>query len=163
MNLTIEMLPVIAIFTALQLLNVILQSARSLIMAKMDSPHMSALINALAFGIYVVIVRQISDIDLIITVTVTVITNVIGVYVAYLILKKIKRDSLWKIEMVTKHPAEYEKICNALKSQEIGYSRMNGRIVTAYAEGQAESQAVKAIIDSCVTVRYNVTEITKKL
>jgi hypothetical protein len=132
-------------------------------MAKLDSPHISAMINALAFGVYVVIIRQISDIDLIITVTVTVLTNVLGVYIAYVVLKKIKKDSLWKIEMVTKHPAEYEKICTTLKSQEISYSRINDRIVTAYAEGQAESQAVKEIIDSCVTVRYNITECNKKL
>lgn len=154
-----EFVTVAIIFFALQLLNVILNTAKSLIMARTDNPHMSAMINAVTFGFYTVVVKQIASLDITMTTIVVIVTNVIGVYVTYWIAKKLKKDSLWKIEIYNKSiaPLAYE-----LEQQKIPYAFITAEIVTAYCYTQSDSEKVKKIITADPDTKYNITEITKK-
>ena len=93
----------IGIFFTLQVINVILNTAKTLIMTRTNNPHLSAVINAITFGFYAAVVKQIAGLDLTITITITVVTNVIGVYLTYWIAGKLQKDNLWKIEIYSKN------------------------------------------------------------
>jgi hypothetical protein len=157
----IEIIGAIAIFAGFQTLNVILNSLKTLIMAKTNNPHMSAGINALTFGFYTLIVNYIANMPLEITIPVTVITNVIGVYITYAIFNKAKRDSLWKIEVYAHLTGTLLK---KLEAQNIGHFAVTPNVVQIYCYKQAETAIVKKWIDENADngVKYNITEITKK-
>ena len=87
----------IVLFFVCQLVNVALNTAKSIIMHK-EEKISSTLINAITYGFYtIIVVMTASELPLWITIVITVITNIIGVYVSMLILEKFKKDSLWEI------------------------------------------------------------------
>jgi hypothetical protein len=152
-----ELIYIIGIFTALQLVNVILNTLKTLIMAKKDSVHASAVINAVTFGFYTAIVKQIAGLPLEITITVTIITNIIGVYITYWIMKKVKKDSLWKIEIYAPINTEGRALlenCGVMKKIEHDF-------VTMYCYTQTDSMAVSEIIKAH-ELRHNIVEIYRK-
>lgn len=153
-------LTVIGIFTALQVINVVLNTAKTLIMARTDNPHTSALINAVTFGFYTVVVKQIATLDLLMTTIVVIVTNVIGVYLTYWIANRLKKDSLWKIEIYCKN---LDGVKSHLYGFQIPYAEITPEIITVYAYTQADSRTVKQIIETTpFEIKYNITEVTKK-
>lgn len=155
----------IGIFFALQIINVILNTTKTLIMARTDNPHLSAVVNAVTFGFYTAVVKQIAGLDLTITITVTMITNVVGVYVTYWIAGKLKKDNLWKIEVYIKENPAFESFSNFIKTHEIPYVVTSHQFLTIYCYSQEHSKIVGQKIKDCEsanTVKYNITEITKR-
>ncbi len=154
-----ETIMTIATFFALQLINVILNTLKALIMAKTDNRHSSAIINAITFGFYVAVVQQIGSLPLTYTIPVTMITNIIGVYVSYAIMAKVKKDNLWKVEIYSK--TRMESIVNELYEYTIPFVQITPQVVTAYVYTQSESHEVSRIIKDH-GAKYNITEITKR-
>lgn len=159
-----EFLIVAGIFFILQLLNVILNTAKSLIMARTDNPHMSALINAVTFGFYTVVVKQIASLDITMTTIVVIITNVIGVYVTYWLANRVKKDTLWKVEVFTPDWYFQTELENVLNDENISYAQTAPEFLTVYCYTQRESGILAAVLKrpSAKTAKYNITEITKK-
>lgn len=149
----------IGIFFTLQVINVTLSTAKTLIMTRTNNPHLSAIINAITFGFYTAVVKQIAGLDLIVTITVTMVTNVIGVYLTYWIAGKLQKDNLWKIEIYNK---DADGISTQLELRGIPHLQFNAEIITAYCYTQADSVAVKEIISNHPDSKYNITEITKR-
>lgn len=154
-----ELIITIGIFFFLQFVNVMLNTAKSLIMARTDNPHWSALINAITFGFYTMVVKQIATLDLSITIVVVILTNVIGVYATYAIVNKLKKDNLWKIEIFSRSDIPF--IHKALKENKIPCTMITPEILTVYAYTQEDSTAIKNLLQGR-KVKYNITEITKK-
>lgn len=158
---TTQMLITIGIFAGLQTINVILNSLKTLIMAKTDNPHLSAGINALTFGFYAIVVNQIAHLPLEITVPATVVTNVIGVYATYWIFNKAKKDSLWKIEV---YAHLIGSLMKTLEENDISFFLVTPNVIQVYCYKQAESDIVNNWIksqDEENNVRYNIVEIKK--
>lgn len=157
-------LAVAGIFAVLQLINVVLNTAKTLIMARTDNPHMSALINAVTFGFYTVVVKQIATLDITMTTVVVVLTNVIGVYLTYWLARKLRKDTLWKTEIYISDPEVMASVKTALQVFEIGYAENSPEVLTAYCYTQQQSKdtadAIRGAQTRC-TVLYNITEITK--
>jgi hypothetical protein len=87
----------IILFFVCQLINVALNTAKTIIMHKEEKVS-SSLINAITFGFYaIIVVMTASALPLWITIVITIITNLIGVYLSMWILEKFKKDSLWEI------------------------------------------------------------------
>lgn len=163
-NITNELLATIALFFGLQVINVILNSVKTLIMAKTDNAHMSAGINALTFGFYTLVVNQIAHLDLWVTVPVTVVTNVIGVYLSYWLFRKLKKDSLWKIEIYCPQQYDHEIIIAECQNAKIPFAETSPNFLTVYCYTQAHSRAVKDALKLTAEhgTKYNITEINKK-
>jgi hypothetical protein len=163
--LTLDFWTMAGMFAGLQVINVILNSLKTLIMAKTDSPHQSALINAVTFGFFALIVNQIAALPLEITVPVTIIANVIGVYVTYAIFKKIKKDTLWKIELWIPNPEAYAATVNICKLNGIPVRKDTENFLTVFSSAQAQSQIIKNTLAEFADTptKYNITEVTKKL
>ena len=87
----------IILFFVCQLINVALNTAKTIIMHK-EEKISSSLINAITFGFYaIIVVMTASALPLWITIVITIITNLIGVYLSMWILEKFKKDKLWEI------------------------------------------------------------------
>ena len=87
------------LFIILNIVNVVLQTVKSIATIKCGKT-VASLINAVAYGLYtVVVVYTVCDLDLWVKVAVVALANFIGVYVVKLIEEKARKDKLWKIEM----------------------------------------------------------------
>lgn len=87
------------LFILLNIVNVILQTAKSIATVKCGK-GLASVINALAYGLYtVVIVYTNCDLSLWTKCLVVALSNLIGVYVVKLFEEKMRKDKLWKIDM----------------------------------------------------------------
>ena len=148
------------IFVVLNVVNVILQTVKSIVTVKCGKT-LSALINAIAFGLYTILLVYMNcDLDLWTKAGVTAICNLIGVYVVKLFEEKMRKDKLWKIELsipmcksmdFRKHLTEFD----------ISFSEItttgNYKIFNVYAPTQKESAFVKALAER-FEVKYFVSE-----
>ena len=90
------------IFVVLNVLNVIIQTVKSICTIKCGKVG-AALINALAYGLYTIVLVYMScELDLWTKAIVVALCNLIGVYVVKLIEEKMRKDKLWKIELTVK-------------------------------------------------------------
>lgn len=60
----------------------------------------NVLTNVIAYSFYVIVVKQTADLPLTITVISTAAANALGVWLSYVILDRVQRDKLWKVEVV---------------------------------------------------------------
>jgi len=110
------------VFIILNVVNVIIQTAKSLITLK-GSPIVAALSNAVAYGLYtVVLVYMNCDLPLWQKSIIVAICNLIGVYIVKFIEEKAKKDKLWKIELTSNFDdKEFDKL---LKERELPYTKI---------------------------------------
>lgn len=164
----------IVIFFVCQLINVALNTIKTIIMYK-EEKLSSSTINAITYGFYaIIVVMTASALPLWITILITAITNLIGVYGSMWILEKFKKDSLWEIVANIKLN---EKELNDFQSYLIyhavpfnliklyGVNILDGKIhYTAhiYSENQFVSRKVKELLDK-YNAKYIVHEERVKL
>jgi uncharacterized protein YebE (UPF0316 family) len=86
------------IFIVLNVVNVIIQTVKSIATIKCGKT-MASIINAIAYGLYtVVVVYTMCDLPLWSKALIVGLANLVGVYVVKLIEEKSRKDKLWKIE-----------------------------------------------------------------
>lgn len=157
----------ILIFFGINLVNVMLSTMKSILTIK-STRLIATIFNASSYGFYALIVKQMSGFDTYVVVTVTIIANLIGVYFSMWLLDKLKKDKVWKIQIVAS-----ENDFTQLKMQFInhGISFNNYDIYTKYglsvgvdvfSNNQTESALVKEIL-AHYKVKYNVSELSKSL
>lgn len=148
------------IFIVLNVVNVILQTVKSIVTVKCGKT-LSALINAVAFGLYTILLVYMNcDLDLWTKAGVTAICNLIGVYVVKLFEEKMRKDKLWKIELSipTEKAIDFRK---HLTEFDISFSEItttgNYKIFNVYAPTQKESAFVRTLAER-FEVKYFVSE-----
>lgn len=135
------------LFIALTILNVIIQTVKSIATIKCGKTS-AALINALAYGLYtyVVFFTASDGIDLHAKAAITAGANLVGVYVVKFVEEKTYKDKLWKIEATVQTPLAEEfkgKLVDIPHSyQTIG----KHTIFNIYCATQTESTKVKELI-----------------
>lgn len=152
------------IFFLCSLINVMLSTLKTILTVK-ASKGIATLINAITYGFYAIVVKQLASLDLITTVSVTIITNIIGVYVSMWLLEKVKKDCLWKISITTKDENLINKIENfgiEYTVNPVEYKKNTYYSIEVFSENQKDSAIIKNILNE-YNVKYNVTEINKKL
>ena len=160
----------IIVFFICQLINVALNTAKSIIMHK-EEKISSTLINAITYGFYaIIVVMTASALDLWITILITVITNIIGVYASMWILEKFKKDKLWEIVATVQNTDKVDnrvRLENGLDIEQISYNytwtnKQNEYIFRIYSKNQKESVIAKELLDF-VGAKYIVHEEKVKL
>lgn len=131
-------------------------------MAKTNSKHASAIINAVTFGFYAVVVQQVATVNLYITIPVTVIANIIGVYISYWLMNKCKKSSLWRIEIFVKKSNHMNEIMTTLNANDIENTIVNDWLLNVYSYCEKDSIITKKLIEK-YNCKYNVIEIGKSL
>lgn len=99
------MTQLLTLFIVLSILNVILNTIKSIVTVK-GSPLVASLVNGLTFFVYTyVIIFTNCELNMHLKAIITAVVNIIGVYVVKLIEEKARKDKLWKIEMTI--PTQY--------------------------------------------------------
>ena len=140
----------IIIFTICQFINVALNTIKTIIMHK-EEKISSSIINAITYGFYaVIVVMTATALPLWQTVVITVITNLIGVYMSMRLLEKLKKDSLWEIVATVKTKAT-SYLADELDVLEISYNDVktsqDESVFHIYSKSQKESAEIKKRLD----------------
>ena len=151
------------IFFICSLINVMLSTLKTILKVK-ASKGVATIINAITYGFYAIVVKQLASLDLITTVTVTIITNIIGVYVSMWLLERTKKDCLWKISVTTKDNTlveKLEKFSISYVMNPVQYKKQTYYNIDVFSENQKDSSIIENILKE-YKVKYNITEINKK-
>ena len=137
----------ILLFIILNIVNVIVQTVKSIATVKCGKT-VAALVNAVAFGIYtIVLVYMNCELNLWAKVAIVALTNLIGVYFVKAIEEKMRKDKLWKIEMTI--PQKFTEMVNE-ELKDISHSIItideNYTLFNFYCATQKESTKVKEIV-----------------
>ena len=154
----------IIIFTVCSLVNVILSTMKTILTVR-STKVVASIINAVTYGFYAIVVKQLASLDLTVTVIVTIATNLIGVYLSMWLMDKMKKDCLWKISVTTKNKSIAKKIENfdiEYTMSPIQYKNETYYSIEIFSKNQKDSTIIKNILNE-YKVKYNVTEITKTL
>lgn len=144
-------------YFVIQLVNVILNTLKTIITAR-ASKIPAAIINALTFGFYTIVVALTADIsNLWINMIITIIANLIGVYFSIAVLDKMRKDKLWEITATISGMTSHRRMQNDLLIANISFNYdfiigRNGTEVAyhIYAPTQKESEIIKKIL-----IKYN--------
>ena len=148
------------IFIVLNILNVIIQTVKSIATIKCGA-WAAASVNALAYGLYTIVVVYMNadGLGLFWKAVIIGLANLFGVYVVKVIEIKGRKDKLWKVECTvarTKTSALDEELKTAKISHNyviVGYHT----VFNCYCATQKESLAVKNILAK-YNAKYFVTE-----
>ena len=156
------MLKVIIIFCLCSLINVILSTLKTLIMVNAGE-KMSILINAICYGFYTLVVKQLGAVDYITAVVVTILANIVGVWISYRIMDLFKKDKVWRITTTLKTKKEFEECIEKLTKYNIGYTPIKDtNSIDIYSYNQKESAIIKNILNN-YDYKYFVQEMSKSL
>lgn len=141
----------IVVFFVCQLINVALNTIKTIIMYK-EEKISSSLINAITYGFYaIIVVMTASALPLWLTIVITFITNLIGVYGSMWVLDRFKKDKLWEIT-ATVDEEESRHLATMLDLNKIAYTELqasNNKVVfNIYSHNQKESAWIKFYLDS---------------
>ena len=148
------------VFIVLNILNVIIQTVKSIATIKCGA-WSAAAINALAYGLYTVVVVYMSadGLGLLWKAVIIGLANLFGVYIVKLIEQKKRKDKLWKVEgTVTR--TKISKLDSELDVTQIPHNYViAGKygIFNCYCATQKESAIVKALFDK-YGAKYFATE-----
>ena len=164
----------IVVFFICSLINVALNTLKTIIMHK-EEKISSTIINAITYGFYaIIVVMTASALDLWITMLITVLANAIGVYGSMWLLEKFKKDSLWEIVANIKvNKTELSNFENYLGTHDIPYNlvKLYGCDISdgktpftahIYSANQYQSEKIKFILDK-INAKYIVHEERVKL
>lgn len=140
-------------FIILNVINVIIQTVKSLATVKCGKT-VAALVNAVAYGLYtVVVVYTVCDLPLWFKVVVVAVANLIGVYVVKLFEEKSHKDKLWKVEATVPFE-EYETVDHNLNLHHLPHNYIllgeKYAIFNIYCATQKDSEFTRKVLD-----RYN--------
>ena len=158
----------IIIFFIITLVNVILSTVKSILTVK-ASRKVAALINAIAYGFYAMVVKQMATVSTSTVVIVTVLCNLIGVYFSMWLLEKFKKDVLWKITVIPKTDAT-DTLKAKLIENGLGFNfyPINTKYglqtgFDIFSATQEESKIIKSILQEVGMIKYHIIEIDKQL
>lgn len=156
------MIKVVTVFFVCSLINVILSTLKTLIMVHAGR-NSAIIINAITYSFYTLVVKQLAAVDYATAVVVTLLTNIIGVYLSYAIMDKLKKCKLWRITATLKTAKEKEKCIEQLKKYNIGFIDVaDSNAVDIYSYTQEESSIIKNILSN-YKYKYFIQEMNKKL
>jgi uncharacterized protein YebE (UPF0316 family) len=137
-------------FVVLNIVNVILQTVKSLVTIK-GTKTSAATVNAIAYGLYVVVVVYMNTdgLGLFWKGVITGAVNFLGVFIVKWFEEKIRKDKLWKVEATVYEPYT-ESLHEDLKKASLPHSYIENvgkyTVFNIYCETQADSLKAKEIL-----------------
>lgn len=150
---------IIIYFTVASLINVILSTLKSVITVK-GGKVIASVANAIAYGFNTIVIKSITNIDLWVAVCVSVVCNLIGVYIALTITGKMEKERLWKITITV--PTESLKdLKSDLKANEIPFiayetSYEKYKVIDIFSKDKIESRKVRNLVNK-YNVKYTIS------
>lgn len=140
----------LVVFIVLNAINVIIQTIKSLCTINCGK-MIAALVNALAYGFYtVVVIYMVCDLPLLWKVLIVGACNFIGVFLVKWVEEKARKDKLWKIE-ATVYAACTESLDHDLKKAGIPHNYIENigkyTVFNLFCETQEQSKKAREILD----------------
>ena len=152
----------LVVFFVCSLINVILSTMKTLLMVRAGRNSAIA-INAICYGFYTLVVKQLASVDYVTAVWVTVVTNIIGVWLSYKVLDLFKKDKLWRITVTLKNKKALEECKENLEKYNIGFTPIEKtNSIDIYSYNQKESAIIKNILGN-YDYKYFIQEMAKSL
>lgn len=152
------------IFLSISFVYVVMQTIKTILTVK-GSTFSAATSNAITYAFYTLVLKQVADLPLTITIPVTLLSNFFGVYLASYILKQTRKDKLWKVTATVKSDKWYE-VMPVIRERELKVNiikALNGNyIVDFFSYSQEDSTTIKNICEQ-FGLKYIVTEAEKRL
>ena len=149
----------LVVFIVLNAINVIIQTIKSLCTINCGKT-IAALVNALAYGFYtVVVIYMVCDLPLLWKVLIVGACNFVGVFLVKWVEEKARKAKLWKVEATVK-PTEAPAIKQFCKSFNLPFSYIDIDkyvIFNFYCATQKESALIKNVLDNH-NAKYFVSE-----
>ena len=144
------MTELLLIFIVLNIVNVIIQTVKSIATVKCGK-GVAAIVNALAYGLYTVVtVYMMCELSLGLKAFIVGACNLVGVYVVKLIEEKARKDKLWKVE-ATVYADYTESLHKDLEKAEIPHNYIENvgkwSVFNVYCATQKESARAKEILN----------------
>ena len=153
---------VILVFIICSLVNVILSTLKTLIMVNAGR-NSAIVINAVCYGFYTLVVKQLTSVDYLTAVLVTIGANIVGVWVSYKIMDLFKKDKLWRITVALKDKKALEECMKNLEKYNIGFTPIEKtNSLDIYSYNQKESVIIKNILGN-YDYKYFIQEMAKSL
>ena len=153
---------VIVVFVICSLVNVILSTLKTLIMVNAGR-NSAIIINAVCYGFYTLVVKQLTSVDYVTAVLVTIGANIVGVWISYKIMDLFKKDKLWRITVTLKNDKEFNACQDKLSRYDIGFVKIEGtNSLDIYSYNQKESAIIKNILSN-YDYKYFIQEMAKNL
>lgn len=153
---------VIVVFVICSLVNVILSTLKTLIMVNAGR-NSAIIINAVCYGFYTLVVKQLTSVDYVTAVLVTIGANIVGVWISYKIMDLFKKDKLWRITVTLKNDKEFNACQDKLSRYDIGFVKIEGtNSLDIYSYNQKESAIIKNILSN-YDYKYFIQEMAKSL
>ena len=155
-----ELSAFLAIFIVLNIVNVIMQTVKSIATIKCGA-WAAASINALAYGLYtiVVIYMNADGLGIVWKAIIIGLANLLGVYIVKILEAKNRKDKLWKVECTVKktHTSALDEDLKILDIPHHYTIAGNHTVFNCYCATQAQSLAVKRLCDA-YEAKYFVAE-----
>ena len=139
----------LVVFIVLNIVNVIIQTVKSIATIKCGK-GMASVVNAIAYGLYtVVVVYTVCDLPLWLKVVVVGVCNLVGVFCVKWGEEKARKDKLWKVEATVK-PCEFEAIKTYCEVADLPFSYIDIDkyiLFNFYCATQKESAIVRDLLD----------------
>ena len=153
---------VVIVFCVCSLVNVILSTLKTLIMVNAGRGS-AIIINAICYGFYTLVVKQLGAVDYATAVIVTIIANIVGVWISYKIMDLFSKDKVWRITVTLKTVDEFAECVQQLAQYNIGYTPIeNTNSIDIYSYNQKESSIIKNILAN-YKHKYFIQEMAKSL
>lgn len=155
------MMTTIIIFTICSLINVMLSTVKTIVMYKKNILS-SAFVNAITYGFYTVIVVLMAggEMPLGWKILLTALTNFVGVALSMMIMRKLEKDKLWKVEATVIYIRK-DDVCDMLNKAKVPYNYIDGvgkyTLFNIFCSTQQQSAAVKEILKA-YEAKYFVSE-----
>ena len=140
----------LVLFIVLNAINVVIQTIKSLCTINCGKT-VAALVNALAYGFYtVVVIYMVCDLPLLWKVLIVGACNFVGVFLVKWVEEKARKDKLWEVRATVYEPYT-ESLHHDLESADIPHNYIPNigkyTIFNIYCETQEESKRVKGLLD----------------
>lgn len=136
-------------------------------MIRSNNRHLSAVVNAIQYGFYAIVIKQIANLGLEITVIITIVTNFLGVYISYYIMSFIQKERIWMIKTQPLKEKETHYIIEKLNECNIAFNVMEIRgkqMFEIYSYSSRESEDIKKVLDSTnLNIKIFITEMIHQL
>ena len=152
----------VIIFVVCSLVNVILSTLKTLIMVNAGRGS-AIIINAVCYGFYTLVVKQLSAVDYATAVIVTILANIVGVWISYKIMDLFKKDKLWRITVTLKNKKALDECKANLEKYNIGFTPIEKtNSIDIYSYNQKESAIIKNILAN-YDYKHFIQEMAKNL
>lgn len=148
------------IFIILNIFNVVIQTVKSIATVK-SGKLAAALVNALAYGLYtVVVVYMMCDLPLLVKAGIIALCNLVGVYAVKWLEEKTRKAKLWKVETSILN-TDAVNVRELLTSARLSFNFIEGvgkyTVFNIFCHTEQESLAVKEILKK-YNAKYFVSE-----